>query len=127
MSTQSIPVISQPFQGVSFQTDDFTSLNTTGTSTDFTFVNDGYTVLYLVTFLTGAETSDLTITSVPDNAARLGNIAQHFALADTGNVYQYGPFRPIWWNYGGVVRCSFANSAALAADEIQALAVRYTF
>jgi len=111
MAFQTLTVAEQPFQSYSQITDNLVA----ATSTDLQFRNDGYTILYFVA--TGTPT--ITIESVPDNAARLGDIS--FQLA-ANKVYAVGPLRPIWWNYGGVVQISLDATGGSSF-----LPVRYQF
>lgn len=117
MATQKIPVYTAPFQGGTNGTDITTVVDgiiTTVTSPEISFVNDGYTVLIVKKGTT--EDVNIYIPSVPDNAGRIKNIgafdvvtglptAAAQVIRSTSRLY--GPFRPIWWNFGGTITVSF--------------------
>lgn len=111
MAFQTLAVVEQPFQSYTQITDEFVA----ATSTDLQFRNDGYTLLYFVA--TGTPT--ITVTSIPDNAGRIEDI--NFTAA-ANKVYAFGPLRPIWWNYGGVVQISLDATGGASF-----LPVRYQF
>ena len=108
MAATTIPVTVAPFQGGTNGTDIITLVagSVIAAATEMQFVNDGYSVLFVTT---GAVTPNITITSVEDNADRLGTIGP---VALTANVTRaYGPFRPVWWNQAGVVSVTFSAAA----------------
>ena len=88
--------------------------------TEYSFVNDGYTILYVLT--NAAPAANITITSIRDNAGRVADIGAPTALV-ASTTFSYGPFRPIWWNQGGIVNVSFSavpgNAALIAAVTYQ--------
>jgi hypothetical protein len=131
VAIQPIPIYNAPFQGGVAGTNlttTATGIVTAVTSVNCTFVNDGYTVLYIIM---GATPAFLYIPSVPDNAGRVGNIGvvdgagvptvAGVTLAAT-TTYSFGPFRPVWWNFGGTMNVVFSN-----ATTIKLAALRYSF
>jgi len=72
------------------------------------FVNDGYTALFISP---GSLSSGLTCTlkQQPDNAGRSGNLVK---ICQPSKTVLIGPFKPVWFNFGGVVELSFSAAAS---------------
>lgn len=132
MAVTPIPVTIAPFQGseASDPTRAFGSIlnvigaapSTVGVGTaaalNMSFVNDGYTVLFVTTVATVPQ---LTITAVSDNAGRSVNIGPTILVANQTRAF--GPFRPVWWNYGGTINITFSA----APTNIVVAAVSFVF
>ena len=112
MAIQVLDVLQAPFQG---QVEIVGNL-VAATSTEIKFVNDGYTLLYV---LANASGRVITVRSIPDNAARLGNIVVTMVEDD---LFTTAPLRPIWWNFGGMVEISLSS-----ISDITLTAIRYQF
>jgi hypothetical protein len=97
---------------------------------EMTFINDGYTVLFVKNGSGGAVV--VTFTPVKDNAGRtkiiipevspVNEVDPAWTLADGANA-TFGPFRPIWWNKGGYVNVAFD----VADADILVAAVKFQF
>lgn len=117
MAATELNVATVPFQG-------YLDLAATGnmiavpSSLECTFVNNGNTILVVEN--NAVATNLVTITAVPDNAGRSTNIS--FAVpaiaGGVSNVTLFGALRPVWWNYGGVVRVTFANNTTIRVGAI---------
>lgn len=109
--------VTVPFQGHANLTTGFVA----ATQTNISFVNDGYTVLFVQNNTGGNRL--VKISSEPDNAGRIDE-----ALTTTGfdvptmTTEMFGPFRPIWWNEAGKV---FIELDAIATTNL--LVVKYQF
>lgn len=108
-----IPIHVSPFQGgptgpnaaVGFNLSSSGSTGACiGASGIMDFVNDGYVTLFVNNGSTGKITC--TISGQPDNAGRTQNVQR---ICGNSTVVGFGPFRPIWFNYGGVVYVSFSG------------------
>ena len=131
MAVTDIPVITAPFQGQPNPSGaltgvgvDLTTVSATTPSivivgTEYSFVNDGYTILYVLT--NAAPAANITITSIRDNAGRVADIGPITSVVSS--TFSYGPFRPIWWNYGGRVNLSFS----VPPTNTSVAAVQYLF
>lgn len=126
MSITPIPIYPAPFQGAEegSSTRAFGTTVSTPTSglviaatTEMSFVNDGYTILFVTT---GDVTPNLTISSIPDNAERNFDIGPTALTANETRAF--GPFQPIWWNYGGIVSVSISNDTT-----VWVAAISFTF
>ena len=126
MAVTDIPVITAPFQGqpnpvagtltgVGLNL----SLSTMAATQNMSFINDGYTILYVITV--AGSTGNITISSVRDNAGRVADIGPITSVVSS--TFSYGPFRPIWWNYGGRVNLSFS----VPPTNTSVAAVQYLF
>ena len=137
MATQ-ITVYNAPFQGKESSVPTLnlgTVVNLAGTvqstgvaqaaALEMFFVNDGYTILFVCTGA-AAVTGNITIKAVPDNAGRAVDIVSGAPAPLipilVNQTRAFGPFRPIWWNSGGVVNLTFSN-----ADNITVSAVSFKF
>lgn len=105
-----IPVTPAPFQGGT------AGLSITDTliasAATMSFVNDGYTVLYVANVGTA---SNIVIQSIPDNAGRVANIA---GAVEENATTLYGPFEPIWWNYGGLIYITFSSTSTVTVAAV---------
>ena len=119
MPATNIPITVAPFQGGTNGTDLVTLLagSVIAATTEMQFVNDGYSVLFVTA---AAAAANITITSVYDNAGRLGNIGPSALTLNATRAY--GPFRPIWWNQAGVVNVTFS-----AIVNIKVAVVKFQF
>ena len=114
MAVVNIPVVLAPFQGqpnpslgdptgVGVDILDIAQVATQ----EMSFINSGYTVLYVIMGAGPiAPVGDLIVSSIRDVAGRVADIGP-IAPGDFNDVSSYGPFRPIWWNFGGRVNLSF--------------------
>jgi len=79
---------------------------------EMSFVNDGYSVLFIWNpFPPGiGEENDIlvSVTQIEDNAGR-GNVYE--AVVPHAGYGSFGPYRPIWWNSGGIVNVNFTFAA----------------
>lgn len=104
MAITPITIYTVPFQS---KLDLTTSLAAaTAATTTMSFINDGYTVLFIRSAM--GATPTVTISSAPDNSGRVGSISEQITANST---VSYGPFRPIWWNVGGLVSVGLSASA----------------
>lgn len=75
---------------------------------EMSFVNDGYTILYVANTTADADT-DVTITQVRDNAGR--KVSPFTITVYTETQVAFGPYRPIWFNQSGLVNVAFSVTA----------------
>ena len=86
------------------------------------FLNDGYTFVYVFNPFDdpgfgndGQNDITVTFTAVPDNAGRIQDLAERVPFGASAIC---GPFRPVWWNYGGKVDLSAAFSVPGGGEDI---------
>lgn len=133
MAVTPITVYSAPFQGGEASTPSRafgTSVNLLGATPlagiaqvatdEMSFVNDGYTILFVTS---GAEQPQLTITAVSDNAGRAVNIGP--TALTINDVRAFGPFRPVWWNFGGVVNLFFTSPPVITNVKVAAVSFQF--
>jgi hypothetical protein len=127
MAITNIPVIEAPFQsvpelvgmdlkaGVNITT--LASGKVIAAASEMSFVNSGYTVLFVTL---AATASNMTITTVDDNADRTGTYTP--IVLTTNATTAIGPLRPIWFNDAGRVFISFSS-----VTDVKVCAVNFQF
>lgn len=90
-----------PYQGQISITD-----NLTAAAANMSFINDGNTILVVTT---GAVTPTLTITSTGTNPG-VSTISGALVANKTSI---YGPFQPLWWNFGGSVQVTLSSATSV--------------
>lgn len=142
MAVTNIPIFDAPFQGgVVGAANSAIGTNLSATyavggsgvaiacTSEMEFVNDGYTGLFITpgTLSTGLT---CTIQQEADNAGRSGSLVK---ICQPSKTVLMGPFKPIWFNFGGVVGLSFSASAsgsvggatAVAAARVSAVQMQF--